>query len=459
MTTNFSGAADSKAPVAVIPPNVPFPKAPYTPAIKAGGWVFVAGQLATDFKNGLAPEVIPANKDLDSQLGREGRYIFKNLAATVAAGGCDLDKDAVRIWQWFASQYPTAEEFAAGTGLPRISVDPYHEARDEFLSEPRPASTGMAIRQLAIGGAELEIDVICIADGGKSIGFGVPEGLPAPLAGYSPAIRRGDWVFLAGELPVDWCGDFLSPVHLGEPSALAKEARHNPYYWFGSPIEKQTDYVLQKLSKIAEAGGSSLSRAVKADVYLANPADYAGMDRVWKRWFPKNPPARCVIPYVGLGSMGSRIEIALVLLANDSKLTIDTIEASDAPQPFSHEPQAVKAGNFLFFSQQMAYESSGKLAPGMIRVPEYPWYGSPARAQMRYMMKNVAAICEKAGSKLEYVVRRACFHPDMQWFQESIDEWAAHFPGLKPASTTLKIAGPLVIPGANTLLDLIAYVP
>jgi enamine deaminase RidA (YjgF/YER057c/UK114 family) len=78
---------------------------------------------------------------------------------------------------------------------------------------------------------------------------------------------------------------------------------------------------------------------------------------------------------------------------------------------------------------------------------------------MRYMMKNVAAICEKAGTKQEYVVRRACFHPDPQWFQESIDEWAAHFPGVKPASTTLKIGGPLVIPGANTLLDLIAYVP
>jgi enamine deaminase RidA (YjgF/YER057c/UK114 family) len=459
MSTKTGTTADPNAPTAVIPPDVPFPKAAYTPAIKAGGWVFVAGQLATDFKNGLAPEVIPKNRDLDSQLRREARFILKNLGATVAAAGCDLSRDAVRIWQWFASQYPTAEEFAAGTGLPRISVDPYHQARNEFLHEPRPASTGVAIRELAIGKAELEIDVICVADGGKSVGFGVPEGLPAPLAGYSPAIRRGDWVFLAGELPVDWQGDFLSPVHLGEPSSLAKEARNNPYYWFGSSIEKQTDYVLQKLAKIAEAAGSSLDRAVKADVYLPNPSDYAGMDAVWKRWFPNKPPARCVIPHVGLGSMGSRIEIALVLLANDSSLSIDTIETSNAPEPFSHEPQAIKAGHFLFLSQQMAYQSSGQLAPGMVRVPEYPWYGSPAKAQMRYMMKNVSAICEKAGSKLENVVRRACFHPDMQWFQESIDEWAVHFPKLKPASTTLKIGGPLVIPGANTLLDLIAYVP
>ncbi|EFC82350.1 hypothetical protein [Parafrankia sp. EUN1f] len=50
----------------------------------------------------------------------------------------------------------------------------------------------------------------------------------------------------SGEIPVDWVGDYLSPVHLGEPSGLAQADRVNPYYWYGSPIETQTDYVLQK---------------------------------------------------------------------------------------------------------------------------------------------------------------------------------------------------------------------
>jgi enamine deaminase RidA (YjgF/YER057c/UK114 family) len=183
------------------------------------------------------------------------------------------------------------------------------------------------------------------------------------------------------------------------------------------------------------------------------------MDRVWKRWFPKNPPARCVIPYMGLGTMGSRIEIALTLLAGDSKLKIETIETSDAPEPFSHEPQAVRVGNFLFLSQQMACDSRGRLAEGMLRHPNFPWYGMPGKSQMRYMLKNVAAICEAGGTKLENVVRRACFHDDGDIFAESIEEWAAHFPGVKPASTTMKIGGPLVVPGANALLDLIAWVP
>ena len=50
-------AVDPNAPVAIFPPNEPKPNAPYSPAVKAGGWVFVAGQLATDFKTGIAPEV------------------------------------------------------------------------------------------------------------------------------------------------------------------------------------------------------------------------------------------------------------------------------------------------------------------------------------------------------------------------------------------------------------------
>jgi enamine deaminase RidA (YjgF/YER057c/UK114 family) len=222
----------------------------------------------SDFVNGLAPEAQNGNPNLANSLEMQSRYTLKNLEDTVKAGGCDIAKDAVRIWQWFTSPYPTMEEFKAGNTWPRISITPYL----------------------------VEVDLICVDDGGESIGFATPEGVPGPLAGYSPAIRRGDWVFMAGEIPADWVGDYMSPVHLGEPSALAQDARINPYLWYRSEIEKQTEYVLWKLSKTAEAAGTSLKRTVKADVYIGDPSDYAGMERVWKRWFPENPPARCVIP-------------------------------------------------------------------------------------------------------------------------------------------------------------------
>jgi enamine deaminase RidA (YjgF/YER057c/UK114 family) len=450
---------DPRAPVAIWPEGTPKPLMPYSPAVKAAGWVFISGHLASDYQAGVAPSVVPANPNLGDKLDLESRYILGNLAATAKAAGCDLGKDAVRIWQWFTSDYPTNEEFKQGVSWPRISITSYLEARNDFIGEPRPASTAMAMKELLVRDTTLEVDVICVEGGGPSVGYPVPEGLPGPLAGYSPAIRRGDWIFLSGEIPIDWVGDWMSPVHMGTPSALSKDARVNPYLWYGSEIEKQTDFVLWKLSKIAESAGTSFARAVKADVYIGDPGDFAGMEKIWKRWFPENPPARCVIAYMGLGGKGSRIEIALTLLANDSPLKIETIATTKAPKPFSHEPQAIKAGNLLFFSQQMASDERGLLPPGMGRDPKYPYYGQPARSQLTFMLRNVAAICEAAGTSLNMIVRRACFHDDGQWFAEAIDEWARHFPGVKPASTTMVLGGPLVVKGAHTLLDLIAYAP
>ena len=184
--------------------------------------------------------------------------------------------------------------------------------------------------------------------------------------------------------------------------------------------------------------------------------------RVWKEsgsaGFPRIHRRDAVIPYMGLGGKGSRVEVALTLVAKDSKLKIERIETSRAPAPFSHEPQAIKVGNLLFFSQQLPCDENGLLIREGARDPNFPYYGLASRAQMRYMLKNVSAICEAAGSSLENVVRRACFHDTGERFAESMEEWASHFPDRKPASTTLIIGGPLVIPGAHTLSDLIAYV-
>jgi enamine deaminase RidA (YjgF/YER057c/UK114 family) len=449
---------------AIWPGGIPKPIAPYSPAIKAGGWLFVAGQLASDFETGLAPECRLENPYLGDPLRLQSDFVLRNLAELHRAAGMDMRSDVVRIYQWFASPSPSYEEFEQGSTWPRISITPYLDTRNQYLDEPRPASTGMGVREdgLLVRGTILEVDMISIEPqpGLVKQGASVPAGVPSPLAGYSPAIRHGDWVFLAGEIPVDWQGDFLSELHLGEPSGLAREARVNPYFWYGSPIETQTDYVLSKLEKIAEAAGSSFARCVKATVYLGHPHDFYGMDRAWRRWFPDKPPARTVIPYMGLGGKGSRVEIALKLLADDSPLQIETIETSAAPEPLGHEPQAVKAGEFLFFSTQMAFDSSGKLAEETRRHPEFPWYGQPAKQQMRYVLGNVAAISEAAGSSLENLCRRQCFHDDFTWFAETMqDEWASHFPGDKPASTTLRIGGPLVVPGAHFVLDLIGYVP
>lgn len=419
--------------------GVPKPLMPYSPAIKAGNWVFVAGQIASDFQTGLAPKVLSANSYIGNELSLQTRYVLTNLANTIKASGCDINKNMVRMWQWLVSEHPTDDAFANGNNWPAVSLQPYLNVRDEIVKAPAPPSSYLGVRELLCFGTILEVDMICLDDKNKPQIIKSPMDVASATGGHAAGLKRGDWIFLNAE----------------NASDLADESDQ----WHSDPVERQTEHILDELSALAETAGSSLANAVKADVYIGHPQDFAAMDRVWKKRFPKNPPARVVVPYMGMGARGSRVEVALTLLAKSGKTKSKTIETSDAPRPLGHEPQAVKAGDLLFFSTQMAFDSSGNLAEGMVRHPSFPWYGSPGQAQMRYMMKNINAICEAAGTTVDNICRRVCFHDDFQWFAESIEEWASYFPDDKPASTTIRLGGPFVVPGANTLLDLIAYAP
>lgn len=440
MNTSRSTAIESIWPG--LEAGVPKPLMPYSPAIRAGDWVFVAGQIASDFKTGLAPEVLAANPKLRGELYLQGHYVLRNLANTMKAADCDPDRDMVRLWQWFVAEHPTVQDFARGDNSPRISIRPYLDAREELLGRAAVPGSSLGVKELLCRGTRIEVDMICRTDEHE------PRPIQDDASIRTAGLRRGDWVFLAAENAVD-----SNSAAVGNPRFSQSET------WSDSSVEAQTDIILEKLSGLAAAAGSSLDSAVKAEVYIGGPTDFAAMDRAWKHWFSRRPPARVVIPYMGMGRRGSRIEIALTLLTSGSPLEITSIEAADAPPGLGHEPQAIKAGDLLFFSTQMAFDKSGSLAEGMVRNPAFPWYGSPGKAQMHHMMENVARICEAAGTSVENIVRRVCFHSDFQWFAESIEAWASYFPDSKPASTTIRLEDPLVVPGANTLLDLIAYAP
>ena len=422
--------------------GVPKPLMPYSPAIRAGDWVFIAGQIASDFQTGLAPEVLSANSYIGNELSLQADFVLENLANTIKAAGCDINQDMVRMWQWLVSEEPSREEFAWGDNWPAISLRPYLNVRDKYVKSLVPPSSYLGVRELLCFGTLLEVDMICLDDDNRPQIIKAPKGASSAAGRHAAGLRRGDWIFLESVNAAEFIEDDIGPTQ-----------------WHDDPVEIQTELVLNKLAALAESAGSSLDNAVKADVYIGHAEDFAAMDRVWKKRFPKNPPARLVLPFMGMGTRGSRVEVALTLLTSIGNTKFTTIETSEAPEPLGHEPQAVKAGDLLFFSTQMAFDSSGNLADGMVRHPSFPWYGSPGQAQMRYMMKNINSICEAAGTTVDNICRRVCFHDDFQWFAESIEEWARYFPEDKPASTTIRIDGPFVVPGANTLLDLIAYAP
>jgi 2-iminobutanoate/2-iminopropanoate deaminase len=109
---------------------------------------------------------------------------------------------------------------------------------------------------------------------------------PLPAGPYSPAILSGDFIFCAGQ----------GPLEPGRTTVIEGDLR------------AQTRRVLENLKAVLEAAGSSLAGVVKCNVYLADIADFGVMNEVYADYFRAPFPARTTIQ-VGALPMGIRIEI------------------------------------------------------------------------------------------------------------------------------------------------------
>jgi len=63
----------------------------------------------------------------------------------------------------------------------------------------------------------------------------------------------------------------------------------------GGGVEAETHRVLTNLEAILEEAGSSLDRAVKVTVYLADMGDFGAMNGIYSAFFPAERPARGVV--------------------------------------------------------------------------------------------------------------------------------------------------------------------
>ena len=150
-------------------PGIPRPLANYTPAARAGHLVFAAGQLASDFNEGVAAEarIDPVFPYYGSAIKKQTRYVLENLAQTFKAAGTSLShvvKAQVfhtdlanfsgfdEVWQDFFPAPPPRTTIGT-TGLlvprhPRRDRPDRHRADGRRPRDPvgRPAASGELLR-------------------------------------------------------------------------------------------------------------------------------------------------------------------------------------------------------------------------------------------------------------------------------------------------------------------------
>ena len=115
---------------------------------------------------------------------------------------------------------------------------------------------------------------------------------PAAVGPYSQGVQVGDFVYSAGQIPLD---PITGRLVVGG-------------------IEVQTRQVLTNLRAIFEAAGASLPDVVKTTVFLVDMAEFKTMNGVYAEFFPASPPARSTVQ-VGALPLGARIEIEAVAVS------------------------------------------------------------------------------------------------------------------------------------------------
>ena len=109
---------------------------------------------------------------------------------------------------------------------------------------------------------------------------------PAPAGAYSQGVRAGDFVYVAGQGGID-------PNTGAVPDG----------------IEAQTAQAIDNIRAVLEAAGATLGDVVKVTAHLADVADFAAYDAVYRGMFAEPRPVRTT---VGSTLIGIAVEIDAV---------------------------------------------------------------------------------------------------------------------------------------------------
>ncbi|HEY1262539.1 MAG TPA: RidA family protein [Terriglobales bacterium] len=107
----------------------------------------------------------------------------------------------------------------------------------------------------------------------------------------------------------------------------------------------------------------------------------------------------------------------------------EVISTKDAPQAIGPYSQAIKANGFVFVSGQVAID------PATQQVIQ-----GDVAAQTERVLKNLAAILQASGSRLEQVVRSTVFLKSMGDFAAMNEVYGKYFRSSPPARSTIEAA-------------------
>ncbi len=114
---------------------------------------------------------------------------------------------------------------------------------------------------------------------------------PQAIGTYSQAVKAGDTVYLAGQIPLI-------------PETMTLES---------GDMRAQIRRVFENLGAVAKASGGSLQDAVKLNVYLTDLAHFPLVNEVMAQYFREPYPARAAVGVAALPK-GAAVEMDAILI-------------------------------------------------------------------------------------------------------------------------------------------------
>lgn len=112
---------------------------------------------------------------------------------------------------------------------------------------------------------------------------------PQAIGPYSQAIETNGMIFTSGQIALKPDGSFVD-----------------------GDVEAQTTQVMQNLSAVLEAAGSSLQNVVKTTIFLANMDDFSKVNAIYGSFFGDHKPARST---VGVKSLPKNAQVEIEAIA------------------------------------------------------------------------------------------------------------------------------------------------
>jgi len=116
---------------------------------------------------------------------------------------------------------------------------------------------------------------------------------PAAVGPYSQAVRVGQFVFTAGQIPLD-----------PKSGVIVSE-----------DISEQARRVLDNLTAVLAAENLTFDHIVKTTIFLTDMNDFAAVNEVYAGYFSQQPPARSTVAVSALPK-GARVEIECIAVSD-----------------------------------------------------------------------------------------------------------------------------------------------